>query len=246
MRFSVTIFFKEIEKKKEVEIPTTYRRGITSLLKEALKRENPNYFELYYGDKSKNKQKPFTFSTSFSVKKQEKKSFILNKDSITLYFSSNEFPFFISIYNGLLKLKDYKLFGYNLTMRYFHLLKENEIKDNMVVFKTFSPILVRDIENKKGKGYLAYNKENSKQFIEQLQYTIKNLVKNFLLKEITITDINISIVKMKGFRNPLYGDEISNDGILSIEAPIEILKLIYDLGLGAKRSQGFGMLELVL
>ena len=43
----------------------------------------------------------------------------------------------------------------------------------------------------------------------------------------------------------LYGGEIGNSGIFMLEAPKEVIKLVYDIGLGAKRSQGFGMIEIL-
>ena len=42
-----------------------------------------------------------------------------------------------------------------------------------------------------------------------------------------------------------YGGETGTSGIIKIKVPIDVLQLIYDAGLGAKRSQGFGMLEVV-
>jgi CRISPR/Cas system endoribonuclease Cas6 (RAMP superfamily) len=34
-------------------------------------------------------------------------------------------------------------------------------------------------------------------------------------------------------------------GIIRIKAPVPVLHLIYDAGIGAKRSEGFGMLEII-
>jgi CRISPR-associated endoribonuclease Cas6 len=37
----------------------------------------------------------------------------------------------------------------------------------------------------------------------------------------------------------------ATSGTIKIKAPANVLQLIYDAGLGAKRSQGFGMLEIL-
>jgi len=240
MRFSVDIFF---DSNSSVKIPLTYRRDIVSLIKEALKIENPNFFELYYGDKSKNKQKPFTFSIYLpnSVKENNEKLIVLQDNKLGLHFSSNDYPFFISVYNGLLKVKNFKLFGTEIKIKHFHLKKEVKFEEKMV-FKTFTPILLRDIQHKKGKGYLSH--DNNK-FIEQGKYTIRNLSKYFLDLDISIDDINFTPIKIKSDIVSLYGGEVGNSGIFMLEAPKEVLKLVYDIGFGAKRSQGFGMIDIV-
>ncbi|MBP8992072.1 MAG: hypothetical protein KBG82_08855 [Spirochaetes bacterium] len=47
-------------------------------------------------------------------------------------------------------------------------------------------------------------------------------------------------------KNPDKPEVITaTDGCIVIQAPREVLQLIYDIGLGARRSQGFGMLEVV-
>jgi CRISPR-associated endoribonuclease Cas6 len=37
----------------------------------------------------------------------------------------------------------------------------------------------------------------------------------------------------------------TNKGIIEIAANPEILQLLYDVGIGVRRSQGFGMLEII-
>jgi len=239
MRFSVDIFFNC----NEIKIPLTYRKNMVSLIKEALKIDNPNYFELYYGDKSKNKQKPFTFSVYLPnlVKESSKNMLVLQDKKISLNFSSNDYPFFISVYNGFLKVRNFKLFNCDIKVKHFHLKKEIDIESKMI-FKTFTPIVLRDIESKKGKGFLSH--DNIK-FKEQIKYTIRNSVKYFMNTEIDIAQINFTPLKMKSDIVSLYGGEIGNSGVFMLEAPKEVIKLVYDIGLGAKRSQGFGMIEIV-
>ncbi len=239
MRFSVDIFFNN----NEIKIPLTYRKNVVSLIKEAIKTDNPELFDYYYGDKAKNKQKPFTFSVYLPnvVKENSEKRLVLQDRKMSLNFSSNDYAFFISVYNGLLKVKNFKLFGSDIKVKHFYMKKEPEFENNMV-FKTFSPIILRDIEHKKGKGFLSI--KNTK-FAEQIRYTIRNSVKYFLNYELDLDKINFETVKMKDDIVSLYGKEIGNSGIFRLEAPKDVIKLVYDIGIGAKRSQGFGMIEVI-
>jgi CRISPR-associated endoribonuclease Cas6 len=42
-----------------------------------------------------------------------------------------------------------------------------------------------------------------------------------------------------------YGGEIGNKMVFGIKCDSDVINLIYDIGVGAKRSQGYGMLEVV-
>jgi len=250
MRFQSRIRLKG---SSPVVIPSTYRRNILALIKEGLKQDDAtnNVFEEYYGDRSKNRQKPFTFSVNIPVQRSEptdqKGSLILGGDWLNLSLSACDSVFLIYLYNGLVRLKksNYPLFpGYTAEINEFHLVKEKKIDADDMVFKTYSPFLVRDLRDKKGGGYIAFDHER---FPANLFYSIENLCRNFIAENYKLKpdQVRFEQVKCKAIPVPLYGGEIGNSGIFKIKAPCEVLQLIYDAGLGAKRSQGFGMLEVV-
>jgi len=249
MRFSANIFLKG---EKPYKIPVNYRRNFTYLIKEAI---NPDHsgtdiYNKYYAEKKQNVQKPFTFSVYLPVKAKIKENhktcFVLGDDKIRFHFSSSNPVFLIEVYNGLLGIKkDFNLFnGYKIEVKNFYMQKNTPIDSDEVVFKTFSPVLVRDIENRKGKGFISFE---HKDFEENVFFSIRNLCRNFIDRDYELERDQVEILPVKCNAVPIsnYGGEIGTSGILKIKAPVEVLQLLYDAGLGAKRSQGFGMLEVV-
>ena len=236
-----------LELKDKLYIPSDYRKHILSLIKESLKISDTELFNKLYGNSVKNVQKPFTFSVSFYPENThlEKGKIFLKSNKITLHFSSFDLKLLIIIYNGFVKLskKDYLFYLENeIKVKNFYLQRKKEINSELVTFKTLSPIVVRDLKEKKGIGFIDYTHPD---FKKNLFYNVRSLTKNFLKYELSDNEFRILDLKMKAKKVSIYGKEIANKGILTINAPIKVLKLIYDAGLGAKRSQGWGMLEVV-
>ncbi len=259
MRFSVKIFFNDVN----VIIPPDYRRYLLSLIKEAFKRSSTDGKEFLEATYSDNKMKPFTFSAYIPIEKVEEES-ILNGKYINFYFSTNDYEFLMRIYNGLIAISqnkgNFKLFDRDFSLQHFFLMPEKKIEKDKITFKTLSPFLVRDTED--GDYYLALEGLNQKEFkylksvkedrfIEALVCHLKSLSQQYLGYEpssITINNINLTLSPAKhGSSNPEHENFSITlpalKGTLTIQAPIEVLQLVYDVGIGARRSEGFGMLE---
>ncbi|MEZ0323171.1 MAG: CRISPR-associated endoribonuclease Cas6 [Hydrogenothermaceae bacterium] len=228
----------------DVKLRVDYRRAVAKLIKVALKESSPDLFEIYYGNKKANIPKPFTFSVNFKPKGKENDFFILeNNHLLNIYLSSFDPVFVVSIYNGLLELKENPMIFDNVKHEIvdFFVFPERKFNKPEYTFKTLSPILVREIEDRKGKGFLSW--ENEK-FIPNLIESINTMIKFYKNVDIKNNiDIKLEKMKSKPIRN--YGGEIGNIGYLTISADPEVLSFIYKSGIGAKRSQGFGMLEVV-
>ncbi|AEI14616.1 CRISPR-associated protein Cas6 [Flexistipes sinusarabici DSM 4947] len=234
--------------KGDNKIRTEYRRDVLRYIKNSLSEYAPEIYEKYYANKKENQPKPFTFSVSFSIAEKPNSRndyFILENDSLKIHFSFADYTFGMTVYNALLQEKnEAKIFGDAVQkIEHINLEKDKKIDDSTTVFKTLSPILVRDLHNGKGKGFIDSNHKN---FSGNLTKNITHLANHFLQEtNISENEISVEPVKMKSDIINHYGGEIGNTGIIKISAPGEILQLIYDAGLGAKRSQGFGMLEVI-
>jgi len=229
-------------------VPATYRKNIVALLKEALK--NSADIDLM-GMNSETKQKPFTFSLRFDVLESKDGNLKLASDEFDLYFSTNNYAVFTAVYNYILgSLDRYSIFGGGLTNILLNtsLLPPKELRDDSVVFETLSPILVRDMRNKNGDKTLRWDEDG---FVENLALSIKSTIKAFIGDEISPPDLDIKIIQMKSDNIMSYGDNkksygvYGNSGLLEISTKKEYLQLLYDVGVGGKRSQGFGMVEVM-
>jgi len=260
MRFSCKVF---LERPQQAVVPPDYRRYLLSMIKEAFKKsgsDGEDFFENIY---SKNIQKPFTFSAYFPIKKENGVQ-KLEGEFFSFFFSTNDYEFLMRVYNGLNSIKGFNLFGQNIKeVKHFFLFPERRFDKETVTFKTLSPFLVRDTED--GDYYLVpqdlidqkefkYAKKgvSKDNVIDSLKKNIVSLVERYLSFDYDENNLMIALEKI-ALSPAKHGSGGSNfmmtlpamKGLITIQASPEVLKLIYDIGIGARRSEGFGMLEVV-
>jgi len=248
MRFSVKL---ELKSSKPHLIPVTYRRNITAMLKEALltNQKTVKTFEGLYRSKIANTQKPFTFSVyipqTTNVRRGDANFISTEADCVNLIFSSSDEAIFCDIYNALCTLDhSYPVFaGIKTRLKTFRLLSSVKIQHAEQKFKTLAPFVLSRVDKGRSNGWVRSCDPVFSQmlktsicsqaavFLKPMQVSPDQIViKNFNLKEATVTNYKVAPAMR---------------GTIEISAPTEVLQLLYDSGLGSKRSQGFGMLEVV-
>jgi CRISPR-associated endoribonuclease Cas6 len=218
-------------------LPMDYRRGFASLLKEALKKANDKLFERYYG--TLHVLKPFTFSVYFpELIGQEGEQFNVG-NKVILNFSTSSYELGTYVYNGLLSHRTFPLFDNALTLIHVELKRPITLSQKAATFRTLAPVLV----NNKGNAdwYLLPGEEG---FQKGLEFAVSEIARTFL------GDGNVSIelrpvrLQRKVVRH--YNMDMQGFvGVFELRSQPEVLNLIYKIGLGMRRSQGFGMLEMV-
>ncbi|MCX7883390.1 MAG: CRISPR-associated endoribonuclease Cas6 [Brevinematales bacterium] len=252
----------QIALERGTTIPPDSRRYLLSFVKEALKHSGTDGEQFYERWYVTNQQKPFTFSAYFPLLQRGRVS-ILDGDFFQFFFSTSDYEFLMRVYNGLLAIKQYTLFGKPITLRKCRLLPQQVFSQSCLVFKTLSPFLVRDEENgdfylypkdlplrtrdqgKEGDHWKVWKGVSLSQFREVLQ---RNLC--FLTKEnLRITNLSAQVVPLlHGSANPTHPYLLTFPGIkgeITLEGSPQALTYLYDVGIGARRSEGFGMLEVV-
>lgn len=225
-------------------LPLDYRRGFLSLIKTAVASQGKFAFNKFMSDY---KLKPFTFSVYFHNLKEGIDKSICVGNSAKLTISTCSMDFLTFVYNGLREIKEYNIFNMNtLYLKGINLQSNFKIKNMEIIFRTLSPVLVSN----KGSSdwYLIPGDSN---FEEGLKFSVKEIVKEFLnysqdfpFEFNTFIDGNKASIKKKIVWH--YNMHRSGFvGVFKIKSMPEILQLIYDIGLGVRRSQGFGMLEVV-
>ena len=255
MRFTVDIF---LSGNPPFAIPTNYRRNIASLIKEALNRENPELYNWLYGT---NIGKPFTFCVHipFAEHVKEKTNSFLKFDGhpIKLTVSSSDDALLINIYNALLNISGkYSPFENcrgvmgNVIMKNFHLQKSPVFSDTEYMFRLMSPMIVRNMnyksegnKNSKGTSYLTID---DKDFTDNLFHSVMHQCKEFISSDFVMNkeDFVFTPVGCKTIKVFHYNEAIpAVTGMFTLFAMPDVLKLIFNAGIGARRSQGFGMVE---
>ncbi|MBD7912071.1 CRISPR-associated endoribonuclease Cas6 [Clostridium cibarium] len=243
-------------KPKDRRFPLAYRMMISSLIKKSIETVDESYFRemYYYGEKKNKKIKPFTFSVFFNDYKIEKEEVMIN-GQVSIILSTSDYNFGIILYNGLLKLKSYfyknnETDSYEIDIQRVILEKEKLINDERILCKTLSPIHIKDKTNKPvsiesnefvdGLNYIsniALETIRGEGLREELKFTpIKNIKKVVAKEEIT----DFKQITKKRY---IYIEGYS--GSFYLEGNIEDLRMLMQIGLGFRRSEGFGLIDLV-
>jgi len=231
MRFSIEY------RLKEPIIPRDYRSGFISLIKEALDRSQPLLKAKYYDNYT---LKPFTFSIYFpQIKGNEGENFNVG-EIVKINFSTCSMELATYLYNGFLKIRSFPFFDNVLYFERVTLRRHDKIRSEKTIFKTASPVLVSNIGS--SDRYLLPGEEG---FLEGLNFAVSEISKAFLRREKeTAIEFNPIRIKRKVIWH-YHQHRSSFTGVFALKGNPDILQLIYDVGLGVRRSQGFGMLEVV-
>ncbi len=218
-------------------LPKDYRSGYTSLIKAALEQSNQELWERYYSQRT---LKPFTFCIYFPQIKGSENGHFNVGNQCRLTFSTSSLELGTYLYNGFRKITTHPLFQSELKLKRIWMQPVQEIRTSEVVFKTASPVLVNNLG--KADWYLLPGQEG---FIDGLNFAVGEICKAFLNRtgDILLEFVPLQI-KRKVVRH--YNMDMSSFvGVFKLKSDPEVLQLIYDVGLGVRRSQGFGMLEVV-
>lgn len=222
-----------------------YRSIFMGLIKSVFMKYDSILFTRLYGTEEQKIKvnKPFTFSVWFPHYKGIERNKILCGNKISLLFSSDEETLVIAFYNGLREKRKITI-GENhpitFDLEHIHLLPLKMINTNKVVFKTISPVLVND----KGSN-LDYLSPAKPEFAKAFKSLIVLQAGAFGIP-CTEEDINFEINQMKKLPLSHYNQTMTSWlGEFVLEAPANVLQLVYDTGIGVRRSQGFGMLEII-
>lgn len=241
MRFNVELL---VDKEN---IPKDKNRLIISFLKHNFETLDKKYYQSLY-KKGENTIKSFTFSLYMPNCKFTREEIIIPEKKIILNFSTNNMKDSIYFYNSILenKGKPYEIKGISLTVNRINVVKENVITNDYSTYVSMSPIVVRDHygDNKK-TWYYSLNDEMGKEiFIKNLKYQLLDQFGKE--RKLDIDEVEFDVLNNKEVKVKHYGIEvISNICRLKIKAKPYILDYLYKSGIGGRRSQGFGMLDLV-
>ncbi len=237
-------------------LPVYYHSGFVSLIKQAIQQENQTLFHALF-EVRKPIVKPYTFAVSFgdNVKVEEDKIYF-NKE-VHFKFSSFSLQYLVAVYNFfILKFKTreaIRIFNENFYVSNVLMFPERKITRNSAIFRTLSPVLIRSHKNE--KHYLVPKCDNfdgDDGFEEALRFNLDELLKNLLGKglndfgaTVEFRPVKLSRVIVKYLKDDVLIKMPAFKGVFSMSAHPEILNLIVRAGLGSRRSQGFGMLELI-
>ena len=122
------------------------------------------------------------------------------------------------------------------------MLPEKKIDTEEITIKFMSPLVVRS--HLEGKDY--YYSYNDKEFKDILKINIKQQLKISDIPEEMVENFDIAPINAKKVIVKFYEKKIeTSTGIFKISGDKQLLKYLYDAGMGSKRSSGFGMFQII-
>jgi CRISPR-associated endoribonuclease Cas6 len=233
---------------QEKEIPLDYRRKIVSMFKNCLSNYEEDVYNKYYHMRDPI-QKDFTFSNYFQNPVMKKETIEIPNKRIIINFSTSDNVVGIDFYNAFVKnlYKEIRFSDLNsIKIIKIVLQKERKISSNKVVFKTQSPLIVREHHPESGKDwYYSCNDEDFEKFLKRNLYNqLKDKFSNNLEKD--LENLSIRKISMKKIIVTSYGIKMASSiGSFEMEGEQYILNEVYQSGAGSKKSLGFSMVDIV-
>jgi len=218
-----------------------YRNFLTSYFKFALSKEYYDEFSKYYENPQ---TKNFTFTVFIKNLKHYNGLIISPNKEIIMTISSSDYKFIMLLYNSLLMNKNKKMNispNNKIRLSQLSLTHLKEINNNEIKIKMLSPLLIRDrdIEN----NIDSYKTIKDDNFIKYLNDNLIYLAKSLNLN---INKLEITPIKTKKVVVPVM--QVRYDatiGTFKLKGDLETLNTLYKIGIGSRRSYGFGMFEVI-
>lgn len=220
-------------------------RMIISLFKNSFEAYSKEYYEEIY---STPHSKDFSFSLFLGMDAKFEREYIeIPSKKILLNFSAYEAYDGLMFYNSILNQIGHSFkHGDNIIKtEKINIKKERPITSDTVRFKTLSPIVAREhLNDNKSTWYHTLTEEKGRdvfvnnfksQIIEKFgtssEYDLDEIKFNFKTKDVKVKNYSIEV--------------LGNIGEIEVTAKSYILDYIHKGGIGSKRNNGFGLLEIL-
>jgi len=232
----------ELSSKSIVRLPIAYNYLIQSMIYELIEDRFPDLHDVGFLYQ-KRKLKLFTFSQIFSQKYQINGQFINFNPPIYVFVSSPIDELISTLTNKMLQMGDIRIGNNYFTLSRVDTIVEN-FNDNPIKIKAISPITVYTTSE---DGHTYYHSPDEEIF--------SSLIKSNILKKALVLGLNVNEEQFEFCIEPLNFDQKNSRatfyknffvkgwiGKFKIGGDKRLLKIALDAGLGAKNSQGFGMI----
>ncbi len=237
----------KMKPKEKLILPFSYNYYLQGLFYHMIKNKAlaKQLHDLGYGDVRKFKL--FTFSDlrgKYIINYE--KSQIIFENYVYFSFSSFDQALMSSLYDFLIENKDIQLYNQELTIEGIE-TNEYKNKKNEIIINMLSPLVLYSSIVLNNRERITYVNPLNSKFNELFKANIKNkfeaigkeILVNASIEPIDFNKKNEIITKYKGFIIKGY------TGKFKIKGDSQILHFLYDVGVGGKNSQGFGMFNII-
>jgi len=239
----------ELSSEKDFIIPIHYNHHIQSLLYSSISPKLAEILHNYGFPLEKRRFRLFTFSRILG-------EYQINKDKEKIVFSS-PFRFVVSsvmkefieeIAEELMRRESVEILSQRVSLSSIEVSDLSIDRDRLGI-KMLSPVTIystlsRADGRKKTYYYTPFEKEFSQLISENSRKKFRAFYEREPDGEIHLTPLNVNMSNQKiiSYKNTVIKGWM---GIYELSGSPELMKLVYDTGLGGKNSQGFGCFEIL-
>lgn len=223
-------------------IPSNYTSKILSYLKKSLEDYNPEIKKIFYDEP---REKDMSFSCFLFIEKIENNKIFLKNKKFKITISVENVMEALHFYNAFFYSRNKKfLLGNENSFRVQRIrkIKEKEINEETAVFRTLSPVVIRERFEGNKNWYHLLNEEKGLEVLKKnLVFTLSKKFPKELVEELEIIPINIrkTVVHFYDLKFP------ASKGIFMVKGNKKILEHLYKAGFASRKSCGFGLLDIV-
>ncbi|MEN3046475.1 MAG: CRISPR-associated endoribonuclease Cas6 [Candidatus Hydrothermales bacterium] len=231
---------------KEYKIPWFYNYFVASSIYFLLSKYNERFsYTIHsYGWRYKNKNlKLFSFSPLFPKKFISDKNHIIMIGPLTLIISSPDSVFIEILENIIKREKFLRILNYLLPVLKTSVYEVEKL-GNIFKVRTLSPLVVSENKREGDKKITLYLSPDQENFYKKLKNIVKNKFECFTGEVLSNDDFEIVC---ESYRSKLL--KIKNINVrgymanLYLKGDVQVLRFVFDSGIGEKTSMGFGMVE---
>jgi CRISPR-associated endoribonuclease Cas6 len=222
--------------------PLAHRLLILSYLKQAIRLQSESFYQSFFIEKER-QTKSYTFASYFP-KIQIIGDEIIS-DFMQVIVSSSNVEFMIYLINSCQQTKKFTYKNTVMSLERFELLKEHDINESKILFKTLSPVLV---ESKEGKPLLAGDDNFEKELNIIASKKVQTIEGRDLYQPLKLLNYELHKTVIKEYfhqENHDYLFYTANTGKILIEGDSRDLKFFYQNGIGLRNGVGFGCLDIL-
>lgn len=236
--------FKLVFDLQNETLDSDYRPAILSFIKNALCQDNPDYYHTFYENGSV--QKTFAFAPYLPNPVFLGDKIQVDKLSMEVLFTTSDYSLSITLYNAFLKqkLKPFPLkFNNSMTLKSIVMIPDRIIEKDRIIIKLLSPLVVRQhCKEDNQDQYLVYNQDGFEAgWRETLQPLLAQVTDSDGIEDLVIKPIKCKKVVVRNFGQTID----STIGILELSGDRTLLNYLFGLGMGSRRSQGFGVFDVI-
>ncbi len=148
----------------------------------------------------------------------------------------------------MIKERDFQYKGQTLELKDVFARRGKNITSSQIKCKTLSPFLIRVHNRQMNKDeYKLLSEDNLQECNRHLNIIMGKIFRDVLGREYEIKVVPEKIKKLpvKVQEGENIGVIVSNQGTFYLEGEEKVLQMLYQTGIGSRRSYGFGLFEVI-